>query len=181
MAPEMQKLNIEFEKLKNAEQLKSIAKGIGDALGSAFESAIVDAKSFQEVIRALYKDLLRLFIRKLITEPLGNFLTAGLGNFGIPGRAMGGPVMAGQMYEVGERGRELFIPNTDGRIIPHNQLNQIGRGGGLTYAPVIDMRGADQAAVARMEMILRDHSRQLANQQRGMLSAQHFSNTGVLR
>lgn len=175
----LRRVNEAMQRLKDAEQLKSIAKGIGDAFGSAFESAIVDAKSFQEVIRSLYKDLLRLFIRKLITEPLGNALTAGVGGL-IPGRATGGPVMAGQMYMVGERGRELFVPNTDGRIIPNGQLERFG-GGGLTYAPVIDMRGADQAAVARMEVVLREHSRQISNQQRAMNSAQHEQRTGVMR
>ncbi|WP_342163079.1 hypothetical protein [Methylobacterium sp. SD21] len=33
-------------------------------------------------------------------------------------RANGGPVDAGQAYTVGERGRELFIPNRNGQIVP---------------------------------------------------------------
>jgi lambda family phage tail tape measure protein len=33
-------------------------------------------------------------------------------------RALGGPVMAGSAYMVGETGRELFMPNTSGSIIP---------------------------------------------------------------
>lgn len=33
-------------------------------------------------------------------------------------RANGGPVEAGQAYTVGERGRELFIPNRNGQIVP---------------------------------------------------------------
>ncbi len=35
-----------------------------------------------------------------------------------PKRAFGGPVRAGQTYMVGERRPELFVPNTDGRIMP---------------------------------------------------------------
>lgn len=38
----------------------------------------------------------------------------------LPGRALGGPVSMGQTYMVGERGRELFVPETDGVIIPNN-------------------------------------------------------------
>lgn len=35
----------------------------------------------------------------------------------IPGRASGGPVAAGSLYEVGERGRELFVPPVNGHIV----------------------------------------------------------------
>lgn len=37
-------------------------------------------------------------------------------------RASGGPVYAGQQYMVGERGPELFVPNTNGTIVPNNSL-----------------------------------------------------------
>jgi chromosome segregation ATPase len=36
-------------------------------------------------------------------------------------QALGGPVVAGVAYPVGERGRETFIPYTDGVILPHGQ------------------------------------------------------------
>lgn len=36
--------------------------------------------------------------------------------FGLPGRATGGPVAPGQAYVVGERGPELFVPTSAGRI-----------------------------------------------------------------
>ena len=35
---------------------------------------------------------------------------------GAPGRATGGPVVAGRAYAVGERGPELFVPASSGRI-----------------------------------------------------------------
>lgn len=44
---------------------------------------------------------------------LGTFLGAALG---APGRATGGPVSPGRAYRVGERGPELFVPTTSGRI-----------------------------------------------------------------
>lgn len=37
---------------------------------------------------------------------------------GLPGRATGGPVSPGAAYIVGERGPELFVPTTSGRIAP---------------------------------------------------------------
>jgi hypothetical protein len=42
---------------------------------------------------------------------------SGGGRFGH--RAMGGPVMAGVPYIVGERRPEVFVPNTNGRILPN--------------------------------------------------------------
>lgn len=172
-------VNREFQRIADNKRWQDIGKGIGDALGGAFESAVIEAKSFQEVLQSLYKDLLRLMMRKFITEPLANFFGGFLPTM-IPGRAMGGPVMAGGMYEVGERGRELFVPRVDGDIIPHSQLGKVGRrGGGFTYAPVIDARGADAAAVARIENVLDSHSKQIKAQSRAMASAGHEQRFGV--
>ncbi|MES1248044.1 MAG: hypothetical protein ABUS54_10265 [Actinomycetota bacterium] len=38
-------------------------------------------------------------------------------------RAAGGPVTAGQPYVVGEHGQELFVPSTNGRIVPNHALS----------------------------------------------------------
>ena len=46
-------------------------------------------------------------------NPIGSLLSALLG---APGKAIGGPVSAGRPYLVGERGPELFVPTTSGRI-----------------------------------------------------------------
>lgn len=45
--------------------------------------------------------------------PLGHAL-AGL--IGLPGRATGGPVSPGRGYVVGERGPEVFVPTSSGRV-----------------------------------------------------------------
>lgn len=50
-----------------------------------------------------------------------------------PGRELGGPVRAGQIYEWQEKGREMFVPRTDGSVISNRQLRGMagsGRGGG---------------------------------------------------
>jgi hypothetical protein len=44
---------------------------------------------------------------------LGGLLGAALG---APGRATGGPVSPGRAYRVGERGPELFVPTSSGRV-----------------------------------------------------------------
>jgi hypothetical protein len=51
----------------------------------------------------------------------------GIGNlYNEPGHAIGGPVFEGRATLVGERGPELFVPNTNGKIIPNNQLPKDG-------------------------------------------------------
>jgi hypothetical protein len=54
-------------------------------------------------------------------------LPQGSGNYG-GGRALGGPVVAGKSYRVGERGPEWFTPGANGHVTPDG-----GGGGGNVY------------------------------------------------
>ena len=57
-----------------------------------------------------------------------NAFVKGIGTFfSSTARATGGPLAAGQVSLVGEKGPELFIPKTAGTIIPNNQM-----GGNIT-------------------------------------------------
>ena len=49
-----------------------------------------------------------------------------------PGRATGGSVTGGSPYIIGERGPELFVPNTSGYVVPNSGLRS-GGGGGNSY------------------------------------------------
>lgn len=42
----------------------------------------------------------------------------------IEGRAIGGPVITGRPYLVGEEGPELFVPGGNGSIVPNTALGQ---------------------------------------------------------
>lgn len=53
-------------------------------------------------------------------------------------RADGGPVSAGKTYLVGERGPELFTPNTAGRVLPNHLMGQ-----GAAAAPVVNIRNVN--------------------------------------
>jgi hypothetical protein len=53
------------------------------------------------------------------TGGLGTFLGQAVGALlGLPGRATGGPVAPGAAYLVGERGPEMFVPTSAGRVEP---------------------------------------------------------------
>jgi hypothetical protein len=56
-------------------------------------------------------------------------------NVKLPGRASGGSVSGGSPYIVGERGPEVFIPSSNGSILPN------GSSGGVTlvYSPMISL------------------------------------------
>ncbi|MFA7253996.1 MAG: hypothetical protein WC107_05595 [Patescibacteria group bacterium] len=56
-------------------------------------------------------------------------------NVKLPGRASGGSVSGGSPYIVGERGPEMFIPSSNGSILPN------GSSGGVTlvYSPMISL------------------------------------------
>lgn len=109
------------------EKTKTIAEEIGLTFTSAFEDAIVGGKGLRETLKGIGQDLLRLTTRKLITEPLsqmfadllkpdaggsgggllsgiGSFISGAIGGLFGGGRAYGGPVNAGSMYRVNERG-----------------------------------------------------------------------------
>ena len=54
--------------------------------------------------------------------PLNRNTTKTIYSGNTPGRAKGGSVTAGKPYLVGEIGKELFIPETSGKIIPNDHL-----------------------------------------------------------
>lgn len=60
-------------------------------------------------------------------------LLASVGNWvgGLLGFAEGGSPPVGKVSIVGERGPELFVPNTAGKIIPNHELGGGGGGGGM--------------------------------------------------
>ena len=90
--------------------------------------------------------------------PLGSSVLSGLAGAAIqqssaahtPGRAKGGPVRRGSIYEVNEEGRELFAPGMNGSIIPAGLSRQIMAGGGGTVTNVFHITETkDAEATAR--------------------------------
>jgi hypothetical protein len=69
------------------------------------------------------------------------------------GRALGGPVMGGQTYLVGESGPELFTPNTTGSITRNSDLPQ-GNNVNVNFTIVAnDTTGFDQLLASRKGVI----------------------------
>lgn len=132
----------------NLKETSDLARDLGLTFTSAFEDAIVEGRAFSEVLKGLEKDILRIITRKLVTEPLSDAISGAIKGVGSSGggniissigtwlggmfggaRASGGPVSAGKVFAVGERGPELFIPSVPGVIMPNHAMQM---GGGMT-------------------------------------------------
>jgi tape measure domain-containing protein len=105
--------------------VKKETSDLGRTFQSAFEDAIVGGNKFRDVLQGLLQDLLRIAVRRSISEPLGNWFGS-LFDGGLTGKASGGFVGAGTPYMVGEKGRELFVPDQNGTIIPNHKLQSAG-------------------------------------------------------
>ena len=142
-----------------------IANTLGQSIGGAFDALIAGSESWgaslkkiaSGVLIDIAKQLLQIFVIEQAINALrgvlapfssatplgagggmvGRFGTLGP-NFGIPQRANGGSVMAGQPYLVGERGPELFMPNRSGGIAPTGSF-----GGGANIVVNVDATGSN--------------------------------------
>ncbi|MBR0683257.1 tape measure protein [Roseomonas eburnea] len=155
---------------EGASRTSDVVRELGLTFSSAFEDAIVKGEKFSSVLEGLLQDITRILARKVITEPLGNAVSAGLSSMGagswldsigaaIGGlfRAEGGPVAAGQPYVVGERGPEWFVPRQAGTVLP----NGTALGGPTIHTSItIDARGADAGVEARLRLLAGQIARQ---------------------
>ena len=110
--------------IKTRDQLKKINE-LYSSIGSTIESGLVDAiqgaidgtKTLGDVARSVFGEISRQLISFGVNAFLGS-LFPGSSFF----RANGGPVSSGRSYMVGERGPEMFVPNTGGRIVPNSDM-----------------------------------------------------------
>lgn len=178
----IEKLNVDFLKAQAAannygqavEKSSDAARELGLTFSSAFEEAIAGGKALRDVLQGLAMDIAKIAVRKTVTEPIAAGLTGAFDKLFKPGgaeqlsgptdggglmnflgglfKAEGGPVSRGSPYIVGERGPELFVPDSGGSIVPNDQLG--GAGGGvvihqhMTFGANVDratLRGWAQA------------------------------------
>ena len=85
---------------------------------SAIQGAIDGTKTLGDVARSVFSQI----SSQLISFGVNAFLGGLFPNSKFFQRANGGPVSAGKSYMVGERGPEMFVPNTGGRIVPNSDM-----------------------------------------------------------
>jgi phage-related minor tail protein len=143
---------------------------IDNALARAITSGKLGFDDLKKVALAAMNQIAQASLRGLFTATGGGGAGAGLLNglgslvaslVGAPGRATGGPVSAGRSYLVGERGPELFVPSSGGRI---EHLGQRARDVRVSIAV--------QSPAPSDPQVLRQSSRQVARAIRSALRDQ---------
>jgi SLT domain-containing protein len=98
------------------------------------------------------KSIIAELYRVLVVQRAVAAITGALGNMGgffgslFPARAQGGAVSANRPYVVGEKGPEMLVPSTSGRVIPNNQLGG-GSGGQVIVNQTINVSTGVQQTV----------------------------------
>ena len=116
----------EFTKTYLAPFLGTVFKASLESIAIAVSILVTGFSSLVSFITAAYnmaKKLVEFIASNPILKGIGNLFDGAFGG----GKAMGGPVISGTSYLVGERGPELFTPSGSGMITPNNRL-----GGGST-------------------------------------------------
>ena len=122
-----------------AKQYEQIGKSIEDGIVSNLADAVEGTKTLAEaavnVLNKLKRKLIEVAIQRAISGlniggSIGDFLKDVF-------KAEGGPVNRGRSYIVGERGPEMFVPNTSGTIVPNNSLAM--GGGGVTNVITVNV------------------------------------------
>ena len=145
--------------------IKLANQGI-DGLGKAFTDAITGAQKFSDAIKSMAKSvidsLIQMLIQKYIVDAAFGAITGALGGGSTPAPtggggsvtgalARGGVATGGNPYLVGEKGPEIFVPSTTGRVLPNDQLG----GGGIVVNQTINVTtGVQQTVRAEIANLL---------------------------
>jgi len=128
-------------------------------------NAIVAGQNFGDALRNVFQDVLKqiavLIIRTTILQAI--MAAVGLASApaalafgqmtGIVGKAAGGPVNAGNPYMVGEAGPELFVPRSNGIIVPNDMMGN-GRESTQVVQNIYVQTGVAQTVRAEMAALL---------------------------
>ena len=163
----------------------ALADSVGRVLGQVLDGSIKSWEDLGRVALSVVDDILRalsgtgksssggggiagalasVLTGQSIGGGFGGPSTPGLSGLGftIPGLASGGRVEAGGLYQVGEAGRELFVPELPGSVIPKlasdrllSRARSAGSGGVQVHNTYnIDARGAQQGVGAEIAAAL---------------------------
>jgi phage-related minor tail protein len=87
-------------------------------------AAVSGKLSIDQMVSAILADFEKVAVSRFIVKPLEGIVSNIAGSiFSVGGaRASGGPVAADVPYLVGEQGPELFVPSSNGSIVPNSTL-----------------------------------------------------------
>ena len=144
-----------------------MANRFGGAMSNAFSGLVNGSNSAEQAISSLLNSLNSMLMNEVFQMlfspqgaggPIGGFFQSLLGGLS-GGRAAGGPVMAGGVYPVGERGPELFMPNQSGSIVPNHMMRANDNGGSMGLHITV---GLSRTADGDLKPFVEDVSRRQA-------------------
>jgi phage-related minor tail protein len=111
--------------------------GLFSKMNDAITQLVTTGKvSFGDLAKSFGQMILQMMLKQQAAKAAsaaGGFLTS---LFGDLFKAEGGPVKGNQPYIVGEKGPELFVPPSAGKIIPNNQMGSNAIASGAVSAPI---------------------------------------------
>ncbi len=147
---------------ERAEEMISVQRDFVGSIVQGFAQGTKASEVFSGALASLGQRLIDLALDDLFRPSSKGGLGFNLLSiFGLGRRAVGGAAMAGKPIVVGEHRPEVFVPNSNGRIIPQvptlpdlSAMQGAMAGPQITFAPQIDARGASVEAVARLEQVM---------------------------
>lgn len=155
------------QKQEAIERTKQIMDTVKSSMEDAFMSMVDGTMSAKDAFKSMAAEIIKELYRVLVVQQLVNSISGAIGGiFGgsaaptssprpmprPPGLAVGGSLMAGGSYLVGENGPELVTPRHSGTVVNANQTAAMGGGSGTTVVNNnISVTGSD-AAMVRTEI-----------------------------
>jgi hypothetical protein len=179
------------------EQLSDTAMAAAESFSSGFTDAFFEfaegTKSAEDAFRAFAASFLKDIAKMIMQQMILNAIKTSFGGFfgtaeggvispkgGPPGRALGGPVTNTSPYLVGERGPEIFFPQTAGRVLSNKDSQEALQGGNninttihVNTTPTGDPEEAKRQAREMSRVIEMEFNKNLTKQMRigGLLNA----------
>lgn len=176
IVPKLNDIELGFKSWSNSlpdinTNLQNLTKQGLDGMTDALTAGITGAANFADAMKSMAKSvvdsLIKMLVQKYIVDKAFGAITGFFGGGSATpasGKAIGGSVQAGQPYMVGERGPELFVPNSQGSIVPNGNL---GGGGGVVVNQTINVStGVQQTVRAEIATLMP----QIANAAKGAVA-----------
>ena len=172
---EMGKLKLALEDLEDGidkmtpkfQMLHDAAQSLGDGVTSAFRDMLDGTKitmtNMTDLVKKVVRDLVAEFIRLTLINQMMNAMFGNVKGYQAKpvlqvfggGSAGGGAAYGGQPMLVGERGPELFVPHSAGRIMNNASSQRAIGGGSVVVNQTINVEtGVSQTVRAEMLSLL---------------------------
>lgn len=143
---------------EETKQAKSFAEEFGMTMTSSLERAIESGGKLKDMLKGIAQDLLKMTVRKGITEPLGELVMSGIkGIFSFDGGGYTGP--GPRSGGLDGRGGFLAMMHPNETVVDHTKGGSVG-GATIVQHVTIDARGADAGVEARIRAAMEQTRRE---------------------